>query len=170
MWSVHSGVAGAYMTYRKTQIGYHLQLKHKQQLLKMCLQLYRGLNFESHNVAPPNVWSRLDWILIAVTIEPSRQLRNTIFWFIHNFTSVCRRANVSLKLQCHSQIRACTTNQALINKIREKKNILLHSCSVDKKLFDSMPNAVLTELCKLFERRPTWRLITLFMITNLRNF
>ena len=61
-------------------MGHHLQLNHKQQLLKMCVLFYRGLNFDRHNVAFQTIWFRLNWILTAVTKKNLRELRNTIFW------------------------------------------------------------------------------------------
>ena len=43
------GRTGTYMTYREnSDRGHHLQLKHEQQLLKMCVLLYQGLNFDRH--------------------------------------------------------------------------------------------------------------------------
>ena len=50
------GRAGTYMTsWPNSNRGHHLQLNHEQQLLKMCVLLYRGLNFDRHNVALQNI-------------------------------------------------------------------------------------------------------------------
>ena len=44
------------MTYRENaDRGHHLQLKHEQQFLKMCVLLHRGLNFDCHDDALQNI-------------------------------------------------------------------------------------------------------------------